>query len=436
VGTSATSAAGEGVEDSRRRLKIAFAAVTNEWGGAEVHSVALASALRQRGHSVSIVQINNGEYEGNAPLAELGVAILRVDVSPDPQRAGLVSWVRVLGALRSDVVVLPKGSVSAGSIWLDLIARLAANHVVSIEHSAGPSPLPRERPVFPKPRYPFGKERYWLSRYYQYLRVYARSILPHRIVCVSDDGRVRRVRGYGFSAKKTCVIHNGTDTARYHPDSALRRAARQRWGIPEGAVVIGTIGRLSHVKGLDDLLDAFAMLRGSSRSTETRLVIVGSGPCEADLRADARKRGLENFVVFAGTSDRPWEVHCGFDIFALPSRSEGLPLALLEAIASGVVPVAFDVGGVREILSRPDLGWLVPPGDVGAFADALQAAVTLSRVERTAYGAAGRAHIRARFEIQSVMDALCDECELGAVRQLQRGGRPSWIHPGKSSATT
>jgi glycosyltransferase involved in cell wall biosynthesis len=170
------------------------------------------------------------------------------------------------------------------------------------------------------------------------------------------------------------VIWNGIDTDRFKPGD--QQAARAALGLPLGTLgplqpVIGTAARLETVKGVDRLIAAFAKLK-----TPATLAIAGTGSELANLTAQTQALGLDAKVHFLGRIDDMPRFYQALDVFALGSRHEGLPLSLLEAQASGVRAVAFDVGGVRDALC-PASGYLVKDGDEGGLAAALDQATRI-----------------------------------------------------------
>ena len=119
----------------------------------------------------------------------------------------------------------------------------------------------------------------------------------------------------------------------------------------------------------------------------------------SSLRALSRSLSADEIVSFAGWSDRPWETYPALDVFALASESEGLPLSLLEAMASGCVPVATCVGGVPEVLSDPAIGWLVPTDVEADLREALIQATERVVSDRDSLAGRVRDHIRTRFNL-------------------------------------
>jgi glycosyltransferase involved in cell wall biosynthesis len=231
-------------------------------------------------------------------------------------------------------------------IYGGLAGRLAGvRRVVHTEHDAWHLAAPRRR------------------------RVEALALRLVRPVLVADAAFVERALARAFPSRPALLIRNGIDTERFAPGD--RAAARHCFGLPPDAPTIGCAARLERVKGVDLLLEAFAQL-----SAPTRLAIAGDGAERENLRDLAIARGLADRVDFLGRIDDMPKFYQALDVFCLASRAEGLPLSLLEAQASGVPAVAFDVGGVTEALC-PRTGRLVPAGDIAALGRALAEAVAV-----------------------------------------------------------
>jgi glycosyltransferase involved in cell wall biosynthesis len=166
------------------------------------------------------------------------------------------------------------------------------------------------------------------------------------------------------------VIRYGAELPASCPATTESRArARHALGLPENALVVGSVGNFTPKKDHRTLLEATA--RAASQYGGLRLVLVGSGPLERELRDTTRSLGITDRVAFAGSRDDVAELLPAFDVFALSSRNEGLPISLLEAMAAGVPCVATSVGGVPEVVTDGDEGLLVPPQDAAGLAKAL-----------------------------------------------------------------
>lgn len=188
------------------------------------------------------------------------------------------------------------------------------------------------------------------------------SRLAHKIITVSRDLKRTLVEKVDVPTPIE-VIHNGIDGSRY--GSPSNGAVRRELGIDPRAFVVGTAIVLSEQKGVKHLLDATKLVHAQAPDIE--FVIAGDGPSRRALEEQARADGLK--VRFIGyRSDVP-AVIGAFDTYVLPSLWEGLPLALLEALAQGLPIVATTVGGNLEIVEHEANGLLVPPADSRALAD-------------------------------------------------------------------
>jgi glycosyltransferase involved in cell wall biosynthesis len=156
---------------------------------------------------------------------------------------------------------------------------------------------------------------------------------------------------------KVQVVPNGIDLASFDRP-ASPADVRAELGIPAGALVVGTVGRLVEVKRQDLLLAAFAELRERGRHPHTRLLIVGDGPERTRLESLARQLHVAEQTIFAGYQQEPERMLRAMDLFVLTSRHEGLPLALLEAWAAGLAVVSSNVGAIPQTIMHGISGML------------------------------------------------------------------------------
>jgi len=214
------------------------------------------------------------------------------------------------------------------------------------------------------------------------------------------------------------TIHNGIDGTRFVPSAAARSASRECWGVPADATVFGTVGRLAIAhKGLDLAIDAFSQVACARPSENIWLVIVGQGPDGEALRRQAQATTVASRILFAGHTDEPWAVYPAIDFLLMPSRFEGLPLSLMEAMASGCCPIATAVSGIPEIVSAPEYGWLVDAEDVQGLAAAMTDAGSWTLDQRSAAARRCREHILSRFSAITQFDQLADAIERTHVRR-------------------
>lgn len=173
----------------------------------------------------------------------------------------------------------------------------------------------------------------------------------------------------GVPAERVWLVPNGIVPRRRPPDPEAPGRLRRALGIEPGAPVVISVGRLAEQKGHRHLLWAAWRLRPTHPTL--RVLIVGDGPLRDDLRREIAQHGLESCVHLLGFRADVADLLALADVFALPSNDEGLPIALLEAIAAGVPAVATPVGAVPDLVQADCTGLLVPPRDDQALASAI-----------------------------------------------------------------
>lgn len=213
-------------------------------------------------------------------------------------------------------------------------------------------------------------------------------------VCVSA-AMAERVRRAGVPVGKTVVIRNALDTTAYdHPEEGCR--ARLLACLPGArpARLVVAVGRLSPEKGFDVLIDAAAAVVRTC--PDTAFVLFGDGPCRAALEAHVARLGLTGRVVLPGFRGDLERLLPGADLAVSPSHTEGLPVAVLEAMAAGLPVVATAVGGTPEVVVEGVTGWLTPPADPPALAGTITSALADDERLRT-MGRAAWQRVRDEF---------------------------------------
>lgn len=213
-----------------------------------------------------------------------------------------------------------------------------------------------------------------------------------KVTCVSStlvDFFQRELR---VPAHKLVAVYNGVDTERYSP--GVRRVRGS------GKLSIGAVGRLVEEKDYDNLLRALALLRDRDVAFEAR--IIGDGPLYGQLRALSQSLGLDGHVTFCGRRSDVAELLREFDVYVLSSRHEGMPLAVLEAMATGLPIVATAAGAVTEVICNERNGLVVPTGDPDSLADAL-ARVATDPAFAAGLAQAALADVRRLYSIEGTM---------------------------------
>jgi glycosyltransferase involved in cell wall biosynthesis len=176
------------------------------------------------------------------------------------------------------------------------------------------------------------------------------------LIFVSDNVR------HDFNSSKGEVIHNGVDIKKIYFNQGIRNRKRVELGINENEVVFIYVGRWVAHKGIYELLESFADLVREGK--KTKLIFIGTGESEK-LKDEIVNKNLTEYVLLLGKVDNVGDYLCAADLFVLyTSNLEGLPLALLEAMACRVVPIATDVSGIPEVIVNHKNGFLIKEGKI------------------------------------------------------------------------
>ena len=235
------------------------------------------------------------------------------------------------------------------------------------------------------------------------LRLLYRWSLRHtaRAAMVGEQVRRRFVDDGIVPAPLAATVLNGIPVRRFGRGADARAAARARLGIPPAAPVLGCVGRLVGLKNHRLLLGCLPQL--AAAHPDVRLLLVGDGPLEATLKAEAVALGIADRVVFAGACDDVPALLPALDVFVLPSLTEGLSIALLEACAAGLAVVASDVGGNPEIVHDGVSGRLFHSGD-GATLCALLDDLLGDAAQRDRLGTAAREWVLDNASVEAMAD--------------------------------
>jgi glycosyltransferase involved in cell wall biosynthesis len=236
----------------------------------------------------------------------------------------------------------------------------------------------------------------WLSR-----------VSDATIACGADVERML-VTQDGLDPQRVQTVANGIDLGRFA--QADRGRLRAELGLAENAVLIGVIGRLIPLKGHAELVEALQQVEATLPG-RWQAVFVGGGEREAALRAQIDAAGLAERIHLVGVRTDIADVLAALDVFAMPSHHEGLPMALLEAMASGRAVVASAVGAIPEVIDPGRSGLTVPPRDVPALAAALHRLIADPGL-RADLGAAARETVAERFsaaQTAQAYEALYDQ---------------------------
>lgn len=374
--------------------RIVFVTHTPEFGGAEKHLIDLVGRIDER-LDCRILCLGRDFF--SEPLR--GRRNVQVTTSPAITDWHFMKYWRLLSSFRPSVIVFVKGIFEQYPFSAYVAARLAGNRrLVVIEHLiADSAPVVAEgQGLVGSFRRLFG----WRARHMAIKQWQGR--LADTTICVSEAVRRRLVEEYAYPASSTITVRNGIDCRRYQPREPSRESPAPA---PHALspVTIVCAARLSSAKRIDVLLDALAMLRNDSIPWRCR--ILGTGPLEAELRARASQLGLSELVRFVGYVEDVRPHLREADLFVLSSDTEGLPLALLEAMACGLPAIVTEVGGTGEVVVQNETGLLVRRGDSEGLARGIRQLLG-NAATREEMGLAARRRIDEHFEIEQAMQRL------------------------------
>lgn len=360
---------------SSQSLGILHVVDSLEFGGLERVVSDLAIAQTARGHRVTVFSINRTDGF-RTPLEEAGVPVVVGDKRGTLDRSVL----RRMRKVARDVRVVHSHN-------------FVPNYYAALATVALPDP-----PVLVTTCHDMGmrlanRKLRWLYR----LSLKRTS----RVAMVGRQVHDRFVGGGMVAGNRAVTVLNGVAIDRFQYSDARRDVARSTLGILPDTPVIGCVGRLVALKNHHLMLSSLPTLIG--KYPGLKLVLAGEGPLAGELRCQAEALGVIDNVMFLGARTDIQDLLPAFDIFALPSKTEGLSIALLEACASSLAIVATEVGGNPEIIQDDRTGLLVPVDDQFALASAMDGLLA-DPLRRSRLGAAASEWVREHASL----DALCD----------------------------
>lgn len=405
------------------RIYIAITTFFPLVGGAETQTLAQGQLLRDLGYDIHIVTFRHkkewlpNEEIGGIPVHRVAGALLG-DRTRWPRLLQRLAYFLAMFVMswrlwqeRKNYDILQVCQFSLLVLPLAFICRLAHKPMTIVVISAGagkPTKTNAPATLLAGPLDPStpwlqvdGKtwidgDLYGLEQAGPFVVQYMRSLLRRMgaVVIVLSTRMQRYLVDHHFSLPGTRLVPNGVDTARF-------RVAPDTIPLEKRMQMVVCVSKLRYEKGIDALLQAWRLVH--EQQPQARLILVGSGPIQPQLMQLADALGVSESIEFAGLqSNIPAQFHRG-SIAILPSRWEGMPNALLEAMACGMACVATRVSGSEDLIQEGSNGLLVEPDDYEAMAQAL---LTLLRdPERTAlYGKAARETVEQHYTLQQIID--------------------------------
>ncbi|MEX2013319.1 MAG: glycosyltransferase family 4 protein [Parcubacteria group bacterium] len=325
-------------------MKIIYGITKSNFGGAQRYVFELARESSKLGHEVTVLCGLSQQTDGKGVLIEklrkenievISIPSLDRDVSPFNDIRSFLFMFEVLGKLKPDVFHMNSSKMG---ILGGIAGRLAGvNKIIFTSHG-----------------WAFNEDRPWYQKLFLKIIYWKAIMFSHKTICVSDKTR-EAVAHWPFVRNKLVVIKNSIEEFNLIERSKARLVLMP--GILADTLLIGTIAELHHVKGLDILLQAWQRF---IKHDKAELVIIGEGEERNALEHMIQNLGIEDSVILKGFVEDARSLLSGFDIFCMPSRSEAMPYALLEAGLAGLPVIATPVGGIPEVIESGINGVFVP----------------------------------------------------------------------------
>lgn len=392
---SKQSAAAERIGEGRRVAVLTVHHVLvgdqNYFGGAEKYASLVVQSLCEAGAAVHVGYSGADIYEGLARSAASRLTVERTDWINDALSGDarlkprtILDRRRWLRRTKADTVFVVQ-QAGGGAFAASLVAARSLGLRVVMSLRQQPEPLPvatgkRWLGVLPSPQL-WRRRLIWRRRLPAYC--------CEAIICNSRRVAMAYCEEYGYPAGRVRVIPNG--------ETAMEGAARIA---PRSPCNIGVVGRVTQAKGADLLLEAFALM--ARRRLDANLTYYGDGPLVSDLRTRASALGLAGRVRFAGYVRDRESIYREIDVYVQPSRRESMSNSVIEAMARGIPCVVADVGGLPETVVDGRNGFVVPPEEPPALAEAIHSLLADHSLF-SRFSAACLDRVRRHFDLGTVM---------------------------------
>ena len=357
------------------RKRILFVIGQLSVGGAERQMIYLATHLDKSKYQVLVCS-----FSADVPLLSiLNNANVQTVIIPQAMKPDLTRPIKLFQLTKSYKPDLIHSYLFVANTWARIIGSILKVPVVLSERSSEI------------------KKTTWVKIINRTLVSYGSHLIAN-----SQSGADRVIQNNEFSPDKVSIIYNGIPIDKYNCRISEEQKAKllYEFGIKEGTQVIGLIGRLSFAKNHELLFESYKTI--VEHFPHSRILCVGDGPRKKELMQLVETFGIKDHVFFTGMRKDIPECFSIMDVMVLPSRWEGLPNVILEAMAAKCPVVAADVGGVSELVTDGVTGWLVEPGNKDELANKVIVALSdfqqLEKVKRNAY-----AFVTENFSIEKMV---------------------------------
>ncbi|SDD80667.1 glycosyltransferase family 4 protein [Sporomusa acidovorans] len=338
-------------------------------GGAESYVATTAVALARRGYQVTVASW------GGQLAARLKDEGIRHYLVPIRLNSYLASWWLYYIIKKHNISLVHANSAAAGAAALKACRRLNIPLVYTAHGVFG------------------------------YNRQEMELVHVDKIICVSNFVRQRSL-AIGIPPERLVTIYNGIDLTKFVPQPERTLLVRREYGLQATDFVLGIVSRIKNLKakGHEDMLQLLAKYSGR-QTPNWRLLVVGKGKGEVELKREAKRRGLGDKICFAGHQTDVPQIMQAMDVVVLPSDFETFGLVLAEAMAMGKPVITYAVGGTPEAIEDGVTGYLVPKGDIDVLYERINRLYTDPQL-RNRMGQNGITRVRKMFDSEKMMEQI------------------------------
>lgn len=360
-------------------MKVLHVITTINRGGAENHLMELVRGQVGQGLRVNVAYLKGDGY-WTGELMDLGVPVRNLWLRFYGELKPLFQLRKLIGSVRPDIIHVHMPPAELYTRLALMLWRFKPVLVIS-KHNDEPFYRGVGQRIIGR----------WVAR------------RAARVIAISEAVNLYVRNQLHIPAWRVITVHYGINPEPFAKVAASDRALlREQWQVPADAWVLGTVARLVPQKALHVLLHGYAQYLAQAK-VPSRLILVGQGPLDQELKALAQKLEIEKSVVWAGFREDIPTVMRAFDAFALTSVYEGFGLVLLEAMAAGLAIAASAVSAIPEIVQNGETGLLCPAGNADSLARALLQLEDSSVRQR--FGAAGFQRVTARFTVDKMVES-------------------------------
>ena len=361
------------------KIKILYIITSSGIGGAEKILYYTATGLDYNKYDISVCSLKNKGEIARA-LEKQGIEVCCLHMGGRERFLGWLSSIITLIRLFPYLIRIRPTIVHSFLFRANILARIAG-YLTGV-------------PIVISSVRVMGGEK----KYFHYVEMITSFMVDH-YVTVSESVKRYIIDKSKISAEKISVVYNGVNIE--SQDNSYEQNPKMPFRIGDKDRILMTVGRLHKQKGHCYLIQAVSKVR--KEFPKVKLLVTGEGEEENNLKKLVKSLDLMNEVIFAGLSSAIERILPMAELFILPSLWEGLPNALLEAMAAGKPVVATKVGGIPEIVVHGETGMLIPPRDTDALAAAI-IDLLQNRLKAKDMGEAGRIRAGKRFSIYKMIE--------------------------------